>query len=439
MSSADIAQKQQTSTPTVLLVDDEQNILSSLRRLLRPAGYNVFVAQSGAEGLSILEKENIDLVISDMRMPEMDGAELLEKVAETWPDTMRILLTGYADMTSTVAAINKGKIYEYLSKPWDDDELKISVQHALERKMLEEDRRRLQDLTQKQNNELQDLNENLELKVKVRTEELGQAMGQLEKANESLKTNYLATIKVFSNLAEMREGSSTGHSRRVADLSRKVAEKMEMSSDEIQNVFIAGLLHDIGKVGLPDKIIDTPYNSLNMPDKQKFHKHTIIGEGILMGLEPLHEVATLIRGHHERYDGKGYPDNLSADDIPLGSRILSLVNDYESLRQGKLTKDSLSSGEIREFIQTNKNKRYDPNIVTALFEVLGAAPLKKKERIISVMSNGLEEGMVLARDIVSDEEVLLLAEGQVLTDNMIQRIQRYEQSIEDELAIFVRQ
>lgn len=106
--------------PTLLLVDDEQNILSSLRRLFRPLGYDILMAKNGREGLEVMENEVVDLVISDMRMPEMDGAEFLEQVAVRWPDTMRILLTGHADLSSAVSAINRGKIYKYINKPWED-------------------------------------------------------------------------------------------------------------------------------------------------------------------------------------------------------------------------------------------------------------------------------------------------------------------------------
>ena len=119
--------------PTLLFVDDEPSILSALRRLFRPHGYRIFVAESGAAGLAILEQETIDLVISDMRMPEMDGASFLKQVRARWPKVMRILLTGYADINSTVSAINEGEIYRYIAKPWDDNEILSTVREATER------------------------------------------------------------------------------------------------------------------------------------------------------------------------------------------------------------------------------------------------------------------------------------------------------------------
>lgn len=135
-------QTQTSNQQTLLFVDDEANILSALKRLFRPFNYKILTAGSGMQGLELMEKERIDLVISDMRMPEMDGAQFLEQVRMKWPDTVRMLLTGYADISSAVAAINKGEIYRYISKPWEDNELTATVKQALERKQLEIEQRR---------------------------------------------------------------------------------------------------------------------------------------------------------------------------------------------------------------------------------------------------------------------------------------------------------
>ena len=165
---------------TLLFVDDEPGILSSLRRLFRPHGYRILIAESGAAGLAELEKTPVDLVISDMRMPEMDGAAFLKAVRLRWPDTLRILLTGYADVTSTVAAINDGEIYRYISKPWDDNEIINTVREALDRQQLVLENARLTALTQVQNDELKGLNASLEHKVTELTAELRQALSFVE-------------------------------------------------------------------------------------------------------------------------------------------------------------------------------------------------------------------------------------------------------------------
>ena len=214
------SQSETEANATLLFVDDEANILSSLKRLFRPFGYRIFTAEGGAQALEIMERESVDLVISDMRMPEMNGAQFLEKVNEKWPETVRILLTGHSEISSTIDAINRGHIFRYISKPWEDNDIVLSIKQALRQKQLEKANRGLEELTRKQNEELKDLNANLEEKVKARTEEVRQTMGFLEVAHEKLKKSFITSIRVFSNLIEMREGIMAGHSHRVADLCR---------------------------------------------------------------------------------------------------------------------------------------------------------------------------------------------------------------------------
>ena len=255
MSDTNAAQPLQTDSVaslSLLFVDDEANILSSLKRLFRPFGYRVFTAESGAAGLEIMAQESIDLVIYDMRMPEMSGAQFLEQVRQQWPDTIRILLTGYADIGSTIDAINKGQIYRYIAMPWEDNDITITVRQALERRALEQEKARLEELTRVQNAELKDLNANLEEKVRIRTAQVRQAMTSLEAAHETLKKSFITSIRIFSNLIEMREGTLAGHSRRVAELSRSMAQRIGMNDAEVQDVFLAALLHDVGKIGLHD-------------------------------------------------------------------------------------------------------------------------------------------------------------------------------------------
>src|SRR5471032_3066624 len=161
MSALPLSPADAAAPPTLLCVDDEPNILSALRRLFRARGYRVLLAESGAQGLQILEQEAVDLVISDMRMPEMDGARFLAQVRQRWPDTLRLLLTGYSDIQSIQDAINCGEIYRYITKPWDDNHMLLLVRHALERRALEQDKQRLEALTLRQNAQLKALNESL--------------------------------------------------------------------------------------------------------------------------------------------------------------------------------------------------------------------------------------------------------------------------------------
>ncbi|MGZ8157775.1 MAG: putative bifunctional diguanylate cyclase/phosphodiesterase [Methylobacter sp.] len=151
--------------PVILFVDDEANVIKAFRRLFHDEAYITYFASSGAEGLGVLQQHAVDLIISDMRMPDMDGAEFLIQVFMQWPETIRILLTGYADLQSTIDAVNKGRIYNYCNKPWNDEELKLLVRNALEQKRLREERDRLSFVVHEQNKELKALNEHLEEKV----------------------------------------------------------------------------------------------------------------------------------------------------------------------------------------------------------------------------------------------------------------------------------
>ena len=430
------------SSPTLLFVDDEPGILSSLRRLFRPQGYRIYIAESGAAGLEILAKESIDLVISDMRMPEMDGATFLKEVRSRWPKVMRILLTGYADITSTVAAINHGEIYRYIAKPWDDNEIVTIVREALERMHLEKENQRLSALTLAQNDELKALNTSLEQKVAERTAELRQALAFVEQSHGELKKSFLTSVQVFAGVIELRSGSvgsqMSGHGRRVAEHARSVAQRMGLSDNEVQNVMLAGLLHDIGKLGLPDELLSKPFNTLTGEQRALVMKHPLIGQNILMGIEKFKEAAVLVRHHHECYDGSGYPDHLTGIAIPQGSRILQVVNEYDSLQIGTLVQRPLKPAEAMTFLIENRGKRYDPVAVDA-FSKLISETQKTGISEAPLRTMHLKPGMVLTRDQVHRDGYMLLARGSVLTSEIIGQLIKMEHAEQHTLTLYIRQ
>jgi response regulator RpfG family c-di-GMP phosphodiesterase len=430
------------ASPTLLFVDDEPGILSSLRRLFRPHGYRIFIAESGAAGLEILAKEHIDLVISDMRMPEMDGAAFLKEVRAQWPDVMRILLTGYADITSTVAAINQGEIYRYISKPWDDNEIVTVVREAIDRQNLKLENQRLTALTQSQNDELKTLNASLEQKVAERTAELRQALSFVEQSHGELKKSFLTSVQVFAGLIELRSGSVgtqiAGHGRRVAEHARTVAQRMGLADGEVQNIMLAGLLHDIGKLGLPDELLGKAFNTLSAEHRAQVMKHPIIGQNILMGIDKFKEAAVLVRHHHECYDGSGYPDRLSGIAIPQGSRILQVVNEYDSLQIGTLVQRPLKPGEAMSFLVENRGKRYDPVAVDTFFKLISETQ-KTGPVEVPLRSMHLKPGMVLTRDLNHGDGYMLLAKGSILTAEIIAQLIKMEHSEQQALTLYIRQ
>jgi response regulator RpfG family c-di-GMP phosphodiesterase len=403
---------------TVLCVDDEPNILSALRRALRSDQVRVLTADGGAQGLQVLEREPVDLVISDMRMPGMDGAQFLEQVHARWPQALRILLTGHADMATTIAAINRGRIYRYINKPWDDAELQGAVRQALEHATLAREARRLEALTHAQNETLRELNASLEQRVEQRTAEVSQA-------HDKLKRNYLTSIKVFSNLIELRGGTLLGHGRRVGDLVRKVARAMELPEDQAQDIFVAGLLHDVGLIGVPDVMLAKPVPKMNPDELALYRKHPVLGEQSLMALDDMQTVAAIIRAHHERFDGQGFPDRRAGPDIPLGARILSVVDVFDDLQSGHLAGAAMSAEEARMLLRRGRGQQFDPEVLDVFLHITEPNQPKKGEPL-RVSAQGLEPDMVLARDLMSPQGALLLAAGQRLTQPLVERIRNFE-------------
>ncbi|MEN6585543.1 MAG: HD domain-containing phosphohydrolase [Sulfuricella sp.] len=425
------------SPASLLFVDDEPNILSALRRLFRPLGYKIFTAEGGAEGLALLEQEPVDLVVSDMRMPQMDGAQFLEKVRQKWPDAMRILLTGYADVSSTIAAINKGEIFRYVAKPWEDNDIVLVVKQALELKNLALEKRRLEELTLRQNEELKELNASLETRVQARTEEVRQTMGFLEIANRKLKESFLTSIKVFANLIELRERSLAGHSRRVADLARALAKRLELPDAEVQDIFIAALLHDIGKIGLPDKLLVKPFVVLAGEERDLVLRHPITGQAALMGLEQIHGAAKLIRSHHERWDGMGYPDGLVGLAIPFGARILAVANDFDAVQIGTHLSKQLKQSEAVAYILEGRAKRYDPQVVDVFASAMGGQ-VSTEPQEVALKTPQIKAKMILSRDLVSPEGIMLLSRDYVLTDDIIEQIRNFERSSGRHMTVHVK-
>jgi response regulator RpfG family c-di-GMP phosphodiesterase len=372
-----------------------------------------------------------------MRMPEMDGARLLEQVKARWPEVARILLTGYADLNSTVAAINRAEIYRYIAKPWDDAVVLRVVADALERKMLAREKTRLEELTQRQNEQLKELNTSLESKVRDRTAELARALEALEQAHEKLKKSFTTSIKVFANLIELHEGSRAGHSRHVAESAQKLAQRMHLPDADMQSVMLAGLLHGIGEFGVPDEVLRKPLAALTTEERSKVVKQPLRAQAALIGLQELTGAGKVIRSYRERFDGSGYPDALRGSAIPIGASILAVAHDYEAAQEGTLTGRWLSKLEAREFIVANRQKRYAPAVVDAFVEMLDEVGVKPRAEVV-LSAGALKDAMVLTRDLLTAEGILLLSKDTSLDAGLIEKLCRYESRQEIKLQVHVR-
>src|SRR5688572_2719207 len=403
---------------TVLCVDDEANILAALKRVLRAAGYRVATAADGEQALRQLAETPIDIVVSDMRMPGMDGAALLEQVQQRWPDVARPLPTGHADLGAAGAAINRGRILRYLHKPWDEHELLGALAEATERIALAREKTRLEALTRDQNEQLRTLNQDLERRVEERTAEL-------KTANEKVQRNYLKSIKVFSNLLELRGGQTAGHCRRVAEVARDIARKMALPEEQELQVFVAGLLHDIGLIGLPDRIVARPVQRLDADDTLLYRAHPAHAEQTLMALDDMQPLLQMIRGHHERHDGQGYPDRLAASAIPLGARILAIADTFDDLQQGALVGARMTAAEARTLMREGRGSQFDPEVLDVFLHITEPeAPRRPTD--LKLGSAALEADMVLSRDLVAPTGLLMLGAGHRLTPSLIRRIQEFE-------------
>ena len=455
---------------SMLFVDDEKSIIKALKRLFRKEGYNIITASNGREGLELLKQAEspVSLIISDQKMPQMTGAQFLEKAKEIFPDAIRFLLTGYSDMDAIVDAVNKGEIHRYLTKPWNNDDLLLQVQQALEHVELVLENRRLLELTNKQNRELTELNGNLEKKVKDRTRQIIDKNSELKDLNSKLEKSFLDTLRLLSSLIGTLNPILGRYMRQTADLAKKVAMAYGLKKEELDQIEIAGMIHDIGLLGLPEKFLLKNENDFNEQEFKLFAEHPIIGSICLESVDRLNEVSRIILCHHEHIDGSGFPKGLKGAEIPLGSRIIGAVSDYCRMvntwpKDMKFINDIAQKyfgSAVREFIAKEPEKlieevaqkiifigvhhKYDIEVVTKLLQELGESGTinnTKNQRgkyTLLVDLDELKEGMALATDLRIQDGRLLLVKGTKLNKLSIESIQRLgkRQAIDKRIYIY---
>jgi response regulator RpfG family c-di-GMP phosphodiesterase len=266
--------------------------------------------------------------------------------------------------------------------------------------------------------ELAALNADLEARVTARTTELAAA-------NEAIKRHYLKSIKVFSNLIELRSGLLAGHGRRTADAARDIARKMGLAEDEVLRIFVSGLLHDVGLIGDSDGLMSKPLPRYTDDERARYLTHPAAGEQSLLALDDMQPLMPIIRGHHERFDGQGFPDKLAGAQIPLGARILAVADHFDELQNGHLAAQPLTRKEARTMMRHGRGTQFDPEILDVFLHI--TEPEKPKvEPMLALPTAALELGMVLAKDLVSARGVLMLARGHRLTGSLIARVREFE-------------
>ena len=342
---------------SLLIVDDEPKIISSLKRLLRHKNYSIYSANSAKAGLEFLKENNIGLVISDLMMPEMDGITFLETVRQIKPDVVRILLTGHGTLENAMDSINRSQVFGYLTKPWLPEIMSGTIEGAFQHYNLLLENKRLQKLTEKQNKQLNIVNENLENLVHKRTLELEEAVRE--------------GVVMLALAAEAKDDDTGEHIHRIQRSTRDICAALGMSSKESEQIAFFSIMHDVGKIHIPDSILQKP-GTLTVEEWVVMQTHCIAGEKIL-GDKPFYQTAREIaRSHHERWDGNGYPDGLKEDSIPLPARIVTLADVFDALTHERPYKQAWPLEDALAEMEILSGKVFDPEILKVFFRIQGA-------------------------------------------------------------------
>ncbi|MCC6642014.1 MAG: response regulator [Deltaproteobacteria bacterium] len=349
---------------SLLLVDDEVNVLRALRRVLRSEPIEVRTATRAAEALTMLDAHPAQVVVSDQRMPDATGVDLLATVRERHPDVIRLLLSAFTEVDTAIDAVNRGQVHRLIAKPWNDDELRVTLRQAFEQWDLTNEVHRLDRLTRAQNAELQALNRNLEAMVQDRTKQLAQK-------NQDLRDAYVQTIRALAEAVDAKDSYTRGHSERVGVYASKIARELDFPKAMIERVYIAGLLHDVGKIGVRDAIITKP-DRLDDEETAEMRRHPEIGARILEPVRFLADVVPCVRHHHEWFDGssRGYPHRLSGDRIPIASRVILVADTVEAMTSDRPYRKGLPLERVVSEIHDFSGTQFDPTVASAFLRIL---------------------------------------------------------------------
>lgn len=421
----------------ILFVDDEENVLRSLKRLFMSEDYEVFTASSGPDGLAVLKQTEIPVIVSDQRMPVMTGAEFLEKSRELSPDSVRVILTGYADIEAAIGAINRGGAYRYVSKPWNDSDLLLVVKDAFDKYRLVKENKYLTDLTIQQNEELKKWSTELEFYVQQHTIELTNQNKELKKLNEKLKKNVSEILASLSGLIELRNRSMRNHSNNVAILSAAIAEEIGLTPPEIETISTGAQLHDIGKIGDPDIVLIKNTGQLSQDEMSEYVKHPVRGQAAIDCIDDFREPGILVRHHHEWYNGKGFPDGLKGEDIPVGARIISIADRLDRILHGEIRSLDDALAQIKSMLVTQFDAALFTPLEKAAREFYSSIVRDTDVIEIELKAKDLSAGMIISRDVSTGTGLLLLRKGTVLNDKNIETLRRAVNLDPSKSGIFV--
>ncbi len=326
----------------VLVVDDEPMIGSLLTRVLKKHAYEVQVETTAAAAVAAIQEKpgHFDVVLTDLNLPEKSGLDLLDELRSIDEGMIKIVITGHATLDNAVLSLRRGA-YDFIEKPVMPDALMAIVDRALEYRRLKRENIRYQN--------------HLEEMVREKSAALREALNQI-------KASYDFTLEAMAALLDARERSTAHHSTRVRDLSVIMAREMGLSVNEIDDIARGALLHDIGKMCIPDSILLKP-GALTDDEREEMKKHPEVGYRLLSRSPHMERVAEIVRSHHERFDGAGYPRRLKGAEICLGARIFAVIDAYDAMRSDRIYRRAMSREEALREIERHSGTQFDPAIV----------------------------------------------------------------------------
>jgi putative nucleotidyltransferase with HDIG domain len=331
----------------ILVVDDEEPIREIVASMLGAAGYLCKQAGSGMEALAVLNTgAEFELMLSDLMMADLDGIGLLERTKEKYPDMPVVMVTAVHDISVALAAIRNGA-YDYLLKPFEREQLLPTVSRALENRRLKDENRTYQT--------------NLESLVKARTDQLQAAMSSLERS-------YDITLEALGDALDLKDRETEGHSRRVTLFTIAIAQALGLPREQITIIARGAFLHDIGKMAIPDKILNKP-GKLEVEEMTIMKEHAYHGYQIVKKIPFLADVAEIVYSHQEWFNGDGYPRHLKGNEIPLGARIFSVADTFDAITSDRPYRPAQSFAAARTEIAKFVGRQFDPEIVKVFLEM----------------------------------------------------------------------
>jgi len=377
-------------TPDVVCVDDDPEVLALLRDTLTGQGYSVATYDGVVAARSGLEQHGAQAVVADFKLPDGDGIALLAEVARAQPRSVRILVTGYADYAASVRAINEGHCYAYLEKPWRARELLDTLAAGLSG--------------------------------------LGGTAGGLASVTPRPDADRrLDDIEpLLAGLPPLLAGPKAGHGKRVAGLLAGLCEHLGLGGAGFESLRVAALVHDIGEAALPAEAQGVPETRLAAAARGAFEGHPAAAADWLARHPRLGTAAKLVRLHHERHDGRGFPQGLAGGAIPVPARLLALADAFDEAMHGHLFPRRLPEAEACRFVEEERGRRFDPRVVNAFLRWRRQQAVPESDQRQGLPVSALREGMVLAEDLVTTTGILLVPAGHRLSAALLRRIRALE-------------